>query len=167
MKIRHFIIVGLLCSILSPAAAVAEIKIGFVNAIKLMAQAPQFKKAIERLNTEFAERQQYLINAGQELKDRIDRFNKDAQFMSEAKAQKKSKKIRQKQREFQRDQKVFQKDYNIRHTEELDKIQRVIRRVIQDIVRIDDYDLILSEGVVWASESIDITDQVLSRLEWQ
>ncbi|HEW98491.1 MAG: OmpH family outer membrane protein [Candidatus Parabeggiatoa sp. nov. 3] len=167
MKIRHFIIVGLLCSMFFPAAAIAEIKIGFVNAIKLMDQAPQFKRAITSLNTEFAGRQQELIDAGQDLKDRIDRFNKDAQFMSEAKAQKKSQKIRQKQREFQREQEAFQKDYNIRHTEELNKIQKSIRRVIQDIVRIDGYDLILSEGVVWASESIDITDQVLSRLEWQ
>ncbi len=169
MKIRHFIIVGLLCSILSPVA-VAEIKIGFVNAIKLMDQAPQFKKAIKSLNTEFAPRQRRLISAGQELKDRMTRFNKDVQFMSEAEAQKQSKKIREKQREFQRDQEAFQKDYNILHTEELDKIQRVIRTVIQEIVSRKGYDLILSEGVVWASQSIDITDQVLNKLiemEWQ
>ena len=161
MKIRHFIIVGLLCSMLFPAAAVAEIKIGFVNAIKLMDQAPQFKKAIKSLNTEFAPRQRRLISAGQELKDRMTRFNKDVQFMSEAEAQKQSKKIREKQREFQRD---------IQHTEELDKIQRVIRTVIQEIVSRKGYDLILSEGVVWASQSIDITDQVLNKLiemEWQ
>ncbi|HIE02816.1 MAG TPA: OmpH family outer membrane protein [Thiotrichaceae bacterium] len=170
MKIRHFIIVGLLCSMLFPAAAVAEIKIGFVNAIKLMDQAPQFKKAIKSLNTEFAPRQRRLISAGQELKDRMTRFNKDVQFMSEAEAQKQSKKIREKQREFQRDQEAFQKDYNIQHTEELDKIQRVIRTVIQEIVSRKGYDLILSEGVVWASQSIDITDQVLNKLiemEWQ
>ncbi|HAI70030.1 MAG TPA: hypothetical protein DCM38_11425 [Gammaproteobacteria bacterium] len=170
MKIRHFIIVGLLCSMLFPAAAVAEIKIGFVNAIKLMDQAPQFKKAIKSLNAEFAPRQRRLISAGQELKDRMTRFNKDVQFMSEAEAQKQSKKIREKQREFQRDQEAFQKDYNIQHTEELDKIQRVIRTVIQEIVSRKGYDLILSEGVVWASQSIDITDQVLNKLiemEWQ
>ncbi len=90
--------------------------------------------------------------------------------MSEAEAQKQSKKIREKQREFQRDQEAFQKDYNIQHTEELDKIQRVIRTVIQEIVSRKGYDLILSEGVVWASQSIDITDQVLNKLiemEWQ
>ncbi|MEK8018676.1 MAG: OmpH family outer membrane protein [Candidatus Parabeggiatoa sp.] len=170
MKIRHFIIVGLLCNMLFPAAAVAEIKIGFVNAIKLMDQAPQFKKAIKSLNAEFAPRQRRLISAGQELKDRMTRFNKDVQFMSEAEAQKQSKKIREKQREFQRDQEAFQKDYNIQHTEELDKIQRVIRTVIQEIVSRKGYDLILSEGVVWASQSIDITDQVLNKLiemEWQ
>ena len=166
MKIRHFIIIGLLCSALSPVA-VAEIKIGFVNAMKLMDQAPQFRKAIERLNTEFADRQQDLINAGKDLQDRIARFNKDAQFMSEAKARKKNKKIREKQREFQLQQEAFQKDYNIRHTEELNKIQKTIRQVIQDIVRIEHYDLILSEGVVWANKKIDITDDVLSRLSWQ
>jgi outer membrane protein len=167
MKMPYFILITILCSISLPTAAVAEIKIGFVNTIKLMDQAPQFKKAINNLEGEFASRQRILLSDGQELQNRITRFNKDVQFMSEAEAQRKSEKIRKKQRQFQRDQEAFQKDYNVRHTEELSKIQKTIRKVIQDIVRIYGYDLILSEGVVWANKSIDITDEVLMRLEWE
>jgi len=46
----------------------------------------------------------------------------------------------------------------------LDKLQKQIIEVIQAVAKEQSYDLILSDGVVWASDSIDMTDQVLKRL---
>jgi outer membrane protein len=63
-----------------------------------------------------------------------------------------------------RDQEDARRDLNVRRNEELSKLQKQIFDVIQTVAKEDDYDLILTDGVVWASEKIDITDDILKRL---
>jgi outer membrane protein len=93
-----------------------------------------------------------------------ERFTKEAAFMSESEARKLSREIREKKRELQRQQEEFREDYNIRRNEELDKIQKIIIQVIEDLAKAKRYDLIFTEAVVWAAKRVDITDQVLDRL---
>ena len=145
----------------------AELKIGFVNAIKVMDKAPQVERANNKLEEEFAPRQGEIVNAKQEIKNLEVRFSKQVALMSDAEARRLSRQIRDKQRELQRQQETFREDYNIRRNEELDKIQKIIIRIIQDIAKKESYDFILSDGVVWASKRVDITDKVLRHLKWQ
>jgi outer membrane protein len=145
----------------------AELKIGFVNALKVMDKAPQVELANRRLKQEFAPRQRKLVSARQEIKKLEERLAKNGAIMSDSEARRLSRDIRDKKRELQRQQEEFREDYNIRRNEELDKIQKTIIQVIQDLAKADHYDLILSEGVVWAAKSVDMTDQVLSRLSKQ
>ncbi len=165
MKQRHYLylIVGLLCSVLSYPVA-AELKIGFVNALKVMDKAPQVDSANRRLEREFAPRQRRIVSAKQEIKKLEERFGKDAAIMTESQARRLSRDIREKKRDLKRKQEEFREDYNIRRNEELDKIQKIIILVIQDLAKADRYDLIFTEGVVWANKRVDITDKVLKRL---
>jgi outer membrane protein len=164
LKMRHFyLIVGLLCSLLSPQVA-AELKIGYVNAIKVMDKAPQVTKANQRLKDEFAPREQTLVSTRQKIRNMEERLVKNRAIMSGSAVRRLEREIREEKRGFLRQQEVFQEDYNQRRKEELDKIQKIISKVIQDLVRRESYDLILSEGVIWASESVDVTDKVLRRL---
>jgi outer membrane protein len=165
LKKHHYynLIVGLLCSVLSYPVA-AELKIGFVNALKVMDKAPQVDSANRTLEKEFAPRQRKIVSAKQEIKKLEERFTKEAAFMSESEARKLSREIREKKRELQRQQEEFREDYNIRRNEELDKIQKIIIQVIEDLAKAKRYDLIFTEAVVWAAKRVDITDQVLDRL---
>jgi outer membrane protein len=72
-----------------------------------------------------------------------------------------------KKRELKRQQDEFREDYNIRRNEELDKLQKRIIEIIQSVAREEAYDFILSDGVVWASKKVDITDKILMRLNQQ
>ena len=167
MNIRNFyLLVSLFCILVSPLMS-AELKIGFVNAIKVMDKAPQVERANNKLEEEFAPRQGEIVNAKQEIKNLEVRFSKQVALMSDAEARRLSRQIRDKQRELQRQQETFREDYNIRRNEELDKIQKIIIRIIQDIAKKESYDFILSDGVVWASKRVDITDKVLRHLKWQ
>ncbi len=166
LKKQHYfyITIGLICGILSYPVA-AELKIGFVNALKVMDQAPQVNKANKRLEREFAPKQRRLISAGQEIKKLEERLAKNIAIMSESAARKLNRDIRDKKREAKREQEEFREDYNIRRNEELDKIQKIIIEVIQELANEHAYDMIITEGIVWASSRVDITDKVLRRLK--
>jgi outer membrane protein len=164
---RYFyLIVALFGMILSPGVC-AELKIGFVNAIRVMDEAPQVESANKRLEREFAPRQRRLVSAKQAIRKLEERLSRNASIMSEAEARRLSREIRDKRRDLKRQQEEFQEDYNMRRNEELDKIQKSIIQVIQQIAKAEHYDFILSDGVVWASKRVDITNKIISHLRNQ
>ena len=144
--------------------AYAELKIGFVNPVKVMETAPQVESANRRLEQEFAPRKNSLVGLQDDIKRMEERLTKDSAIMSEAEHRQASRDLLSRKRDWKRQQDEFLEDYNIRRNEELDKLQKRIIEVIQMIAREQDYDFILSDGVVWASDRVDITPQVLRRL---
>jgi len=163
---RYFYLYWLCCILMLPTNTIAgtELKIGFVNSIKLMETAPQVEAANKRLEQEFAPRQRRLVSARQEIKKLDERLAKDGNIMGETESNNVARDSRDKKRELKRQEDEFREDYNIRRNEELEKLQKRILEVIQAIAKEQNYDFILSEGVVWASGRVDITDQVLQRL---
>ncbi|ALG69525.2 OmpH family outer membrane protein [Beggiatoa leptomitoformis] len=161
---KFYLITGLLCSLIS-SSAFAELKIGFVNAVRVMESAPQVADANKRLEAEFATRQKKLQGSQQELRRLEDRLAKDGAIMSEAENRDLQRDIAAKRRDLRREQDEFREDYNIRRSEELDKLQKRIVEVVQTIAREEAYDFILSDGVVWASGKVDITEKVLGNLK--
>lgn len=161
MRKSHFYFI---IALLSTTLAATELKIGFVNALKLMETSPQVESANKRLEQEFAPRQRKLVSAQQEIKKLEERLTKEGNIMSDSESQNLARDVRDKKRELQRQQDEFREDYNLRRNEELDKLQKRILEVIQTIAKEEAYDFVLSDGVVWASGRVDITDQVLKRL---
>lgn len=164
LKKYYILVIGLVCTLLS-TQVVAEIKIGFVNAVKIMDSAPQVGVANRRLEQEFAPRQRRISNMRQEIRSMEERLAIDVDIMSEGQAREFNRDIISKRRELQRLQDEFREDYNMRRNEELDKLQRKIIEVIQRLAKNERYDIILSDGVVWANDSVDITNKVLRQLE--
>jgi outer membrane protein len=164
---KLYLAIGLFYGVLS-FPVTAEMKIGFVNAIKVMESAPQVERANSRLEKEFAPRQREIVNAQQDIKKIEERLAKDGAIMSETESNKLNRDLRDKKRELKRQQEEYREDYNIRRSEELDKLQKKIIEVIQVLAKEESYDFVLSDGgVVWASERVDITDKVLKRLNQQ
>lgn len=162
---RHIIkTLGVICLCL-PALALAEVKVGFVNTVKLMEEAPQAKAAISKMESEFAPREKELVAIQRDIKEAEDKLSRDAAVMSDADRGKVERDLVSRKRELKRSQDEFREDLNIRRNEELAKLQRRLYEAIVDIAKADNYDLIVSEGVVFASTRIDITDAVLERLK--
>lgn len=67
-------------------------------------------------------------------------------------------------RDAKRAQQEFSEDFNIRRNEELGKLQRRIVEVIREIAKDQNFDLLLTDGVIYASEQIDVTSQVQEKL---
>ena len=118
---KLYLAIGLFYGVLS-SPVTAEMKIGFVNAIKVMESAPQVERANSRLEKEFAPRQREIVNAQQDIKKIEERLAKDGAIMSETESSKLNRDLRDKKRELKRQQEEFREDYNIRRSEELDKL---------------------------------------------
>ncbi len=149
---------------LAAQAAAAEVKVGFVDVRKVMELAPQSEEARNSIEKEFAPRDRELLQQQKEVRTLEDRLVKNAAVLSEVERQRKETDIRASKRELRRAQDEFREDLNLRRSQELSKIQQTAREVIQKFAKAEKYDLIVSEGVIFAGKRVDITDKILERL---
>jgi outer membrane protein len=146
------------------ASATAEMKVGFVDTAKLMESAPQVKAAQSNIEAEFAPREKELVELQRKIRAQEDRLARDTAVMSEAENSKLERDILSMRRDLKRSQEEFRDDLNIRRNEVLAKLQREIFDAIVDFAKDKKYDLILGQGVVYSSDRVDITDDILKQL---
>ena len=147
----------------SPAVS-AEVKIGFVNVAKVLELAPQAEAARNRIEREFAPKDRELLQQQKDVRSLEDRLVKNAAVLSDVERQRNEGEIRAAKRELRRAQDEFREDLNLRRSQELSKLQQKVTEVIQVLAKAEKYDLIVSDGVIFAGSRVDITDMVLERL---
>jgi len=148
----------------SAPARAAELKIGYVDAVKVLDQAPQGKAALKRLEAEFAPRDKKLVQLRNKIKKLEDDLDKNTLTLKESERRNRERDLLTYKRDLNRSTEEFREDYNLRRNEELAALQKLVYRTIVEIAKQRHYDLILHEGTVYASNKIDITDLVLKRL---
>ncbi len=156
--------VALVCAIALPASA-QELKIGVVNVPLLMDRAPQTKAAMDALEEEFAPRQREYAARAKELEELTAKLQRDAAVMGETERRNADKQLRDLQREVARLQTEFQEDLNLRQNEELGNLQRSILAQVQLYAQTQGFDLVVGDGVLFASPTVNITDEVLRAIE--
>lgn len=156
--------IALLCAFAFPAAA-QDLKIGVVNIPVLMDRAPQTAAAMEALQEEFAPRQREFLAKQKELEDLTEKIQKDAAVMGETERRNAEKNFRDLQREVARLQEEFREDLNLRQNEELGTLQRALLKEVQEYAQAQGYDLIVGDGVLYASSAVNITEEVLRAVE--
>ncbi len=139
------------------------LKIGYIDANRVVSEAPQGARALEDLQEEFAEREQELRKLQIELLDSQDKLEDPDLSISDAREI--ENQVRQLQRELDRGTTELNEDFNYRRNQELEQLQSTISDLILRIAREQEFDLIVQSPVVWASERIDITDNVLAELQ--
>jgi len=164
--VRKFgVAVLLACMSMGPSLEAAEIKVGFVNVARLLEKAPQAEKAKKELEREFAPRDKKLVAEQKEIKSLEEKLNKDAAVMSDSEREKLDKDILSRKRDAKRLQDEFREDFNLRRNEELTQLQKEIFEAIQSLAKEEGFDLLLTDGVVFASDTVDVTSKVEKKLE--
>ncbi len=143
----------------------AELKLGFVNAAKILEEAPQADAARNKLEKEFSARNKKLLDAQRDLKALEDKISKDAAVMSDTERAKTERNVNALRRDMKRDQDEAREDFNIRRNEEFSKLQKLVYEAIVALAKQEGYDLIIGDGAIYSSERIDITDKVMARLK--
>ena len=143
----------------------AELKIGVVDFGKLAEESPQAKAAQDALRAEFGNRQRDLQNMQQTLKTKDEKLQKDAATMTEDQKSRADKELRDSVRELQRKQGEMQDDLNVRRNEEMSKLQRTLTDTVRVFAKAQSFDLVVADGVIYATPTIDITPQILAALQ--
>jgi outer membrane protein len=152
----------LAAGLLPPLAAQAELRIGYVNAVRVIEEAPQGVAALKKLEAEFGPRDQALVALQSRIRTLEEGLQKPGATLTDS--ERRSREVLALKRELKRATQEFREDYNQRRNDELATLQQLVRKTILEIAKQEKYDLILHEGALYASEAIDITDQVLKRL---
>ena len=154
-------IVGLAAS----AAHAQELKIGVVNVPVLMDRAPQTQAAMTALEEEFQPRQRDIIAKNKELEDLTAKVQRDLAVMGETERRNAERDVRELQREVQRLQTEFREDFNLRRNVELGNLQRSLLQEVQTYAQAAGFDLIVGDGVLYASNAVNVTQLVLQAME--
>ncbi len=145
------------------AAGAVDMKIGFVNTERVFREAAPAKRAQQKLEREFAARNNDLAKVEKQGRDLQTELERDNVTMSDAARREKERQLADISRNFQRMQREIREDLNLRRNEELARLQERATRVINQIAEQEKFDLIIQEAV-FASSRIDITDRVIRAL---
>ena len=167
MKVLKQLMVALaVCAVLT-GPALADSKVGVVNTVKLMEEAPQAKAAQSNIETEFAPREKELVSLQKSVRKLEDKLSRDGAVMSEKESSKLERDILAKRRDLKRSQDEFRDDLNIRKNEVLSKLQRQMYEATVALAKEQKYDIIFGQGVVYSSDNVDVTEMVLEKLKAQ
>lgn len=146
-----------------PAQA-ADLKIAVVNLPYILAKSPQATAARQRMDKDFSARRNRLEAMQKKMVADAEKMQRDAATMSLESRTKAEDSLRAQQREFRRLQDEYNEDVARAEREEMGKIREVIKEVISKMVKEQGYDLVLTEGILHASDKVDITNQVLQKM---
>jgi len=164
MKVLHFVLLVCLSFVFSQST-MAEHKIAFVNQQLLLQKAPQAEAARNKLQQEFAKRDKSLVKLQKNIKTKEQELKKDAAVMSNTALGKLKRKITLLRRDLERDKEAFREDLSQRQNEELVTLQKVVLQAISKVAEVEKYDLVISDGVIFASKRIDVTTKILNELK--
>ena len=158
----------LLVSLFSVGALyAADMRIGVVNANQIVEQSPQYDAVRKSLEAEFKRRDNDLVAKQKQIKTLETKLARDGAVMSAAEVKRLEQDIRTRRRKIKSMSDEFREDLNIRRNEEFNKLLRKVSEVVHQIGEKENIDLILSEGVVYASKRVNLTEKVLNRLRQQ
>jgi outer membrane protein len=160
----------ILASLLMSGTAMAEshfYKIGFVNTSRVLKEAPQARRVEERLKAEFEPREAQLKEKRQEILSIEDQLKSVDKSISANTRRKLEREIRLKVSQLKFLEQEFREDQNLRRNEEIRELQQVIAGVLAQLGDSGKYDLILTEGVSYVSDQIDITAEIIDMLKLQ
>jgi len=147
------------------APAVAEIKVGVLDFGRLMDESPQGKALIETLRSEAAAKQRELQGQATSLQTKRDKLVKDRATMTPDQISRAEKELRDGERDLGRRQQEINDDFNARRNEEMTKLQRTLIEEVRVFSKAQNFDLVVTDGVIYATTTLDITPAVIAGLQ--
>ncbi|GAB0148959.1 MULTISPECIES: OmpH family outer membrane protein [Marichromatium] len=145
--------------------AVEGYRIAVVDPNRVVEQSPQYDAAGDALQRELEERERTLREQQEQVAALQRKLERDGALMSESEIQRLQNDIRSRTRKLKYARDEFQEDFVLRQNELRTKLARQVQEVVVELAKEQDIDLVITEGVVYFSDRIDISDLVIERLK--
>jgi outer membrane protein len=162
---RKLLLSSVVAATCAMPAMAAELKIGVIDYARLLDESPQAKAVSEALRAEFGPRYQQLVAQETSLKAKGEKLQKDVATMTPDQRTKAEKELRDSARELERKKQEWQDDSNAKRNDEMNKLQRSLIGEVRDYAKAQSFDIVIAEGVIYATPTVDITAQVLQALQ--
>ena len=165
MLLRNLFLAALVGA--APLCATAQdVKIGFVNTERILRESGPAQRANNKLETEFAKKQQELQRMADQLKRVQDDLEKNGLTMSEAQRRAKEREFNDLNRDLQRRDRDFRDEVNQRRNEETAQLVEQANKIIRQIAEQEKFDVILqATDALIINQRVDITERVMKALE--
>ncbi len=162
--ITAMVAVAALCCLLAQVTQAEGIRIGYVDMKRLFDTMPQLVAAREELDREFRPRNEALL-ADESRLERMRQELAEDPLLDEQQRMQREREISNMRRSIERRREDLVEEIRFRTNAKTEALRDTIDIAVREIARKNDYDLVLSNPVAYASDSVDITDLVLEWLE--
>lgn len=145
------------------SASFTSTKVGFVNTQRILRDSEPAIAILKKIDDEFMKRNNELQKNINDLRNKVQKFEKDAPVMAESERSRNQRELGNLDIEVQRKQRELQEDYNRRRNEEFGLIVEKANEAIKRIAEKENFDLIIQDAIT-VSPRVDITDQVIQSL---
>lgn len=160
---------SLICILMlaSTMVSAASLKIGFVNMNQLLKEAPQVEAINNKLQERFSAPKKELDDLGNSIKEQEKEIKRNELLMTESKLKKSKENLLEQIKQYREKEAKLAKELQTMQNQELAVFRDVVRKVIGEMAEQEKFDLILNDGVMYAGESLNVTDKLLARLKKQ
>ena len=154
-------------SALCLTANAQSLKIGFIDTKQVIANLTQYKNSVDEISREFEPRKQELLDLFKHielLRANIKLNKKNSTSDSDGIA---LSKLRDLEKSFEKETEFWQKSMNSKKINLLNKIESLINTSINEYATKEGYDLILYKDVAFVSDKVNITKQIIEKIEKQ
>ena len=142
-----------------------SIKIGYIDVEKVINNLSQYQQENNALIQQFEPKKQQLLDLFKHIELLKKNLNNVEANVSNETYQKELEKIRELEISFQTDTELWQQQLNQEKRESLQKIETMINLVIEKFATSENYDLILYQNAAFVSDQVNITNQIISKIE--
>ena len=164
LTVRSVVLVSIMVAVALPA--VAQSKVAVIDVQRVVTESDPGKEVMQKLRVLSDTKAQEGQNLQQEMAALQDQFNKQRFTVSEQRQAEMSKEIEDKQISIRRFQDDAQRELQEAQRRELGGLEERILPIIDQIGKEQGYTLIFNKfqsGLVYADESVDVTDTVITR----
>ena len=142
-----------------------SIKIGYIDVEKVINNLSQYQQENNVLIQQFEPKKQQLLDLFKHIELLKKNLNNVEANLSNETYQKELEKIRELEISFQTDTELWQQQLNQKKYESLQKIETMINLVIEKFATSENYDLIIYQNAAFVSDQVNITNQIISKIE--
>lgn len=140
-------------------------KIGFVDMETLINSSPQIRDAQSSITQEFEVQYSDIEQKESDLKLLEDRITKDGAIMTLSELGKLQERARILDRQVRRAKEDLKDAISIRNNQVLNDIQKELNEIVTQYAKDNGYDAILINAILYVSEEMDITQEILKILK--
>ena len=144
-----------------------NIKIGFIDTNKVVTGISQYKSSIGEISNEFEPKKKELLdlyNHIELLRTKIDMILKSDPNKS---IEDELVKLSNLEQSFRKETELWQKNMDNKKIDLLKEIEILVNQTINEYANRENYDLILYENIAFASDKVDISEEIIAEIEKQ
>jgi outer membrane protein len=160
-------LVILFLSILCLSVSAQNTKIGFIDSGQVVASLTQYKRSVDAISREFEPKKQSLLD----LFNHIELLRKNIESNIKAGNTKSHEieisKLADLEKSFKIETELWQTKMNNKKINLLNKIETLVNTTLNEFALEEGYDLILYKDVAYVSDGVNITQQIINKIESQ